>query len=234
MGNMGKGVLVVAAHPDDDVLGCGGTIARLVNEGSDVSVIFIADGVASRETGVKIESCGSDQSLLDRRNAAKLAASVLGISSVRFCDFPDNRLDSVPLLNVVQKIEQIIGEFQPSTVFTHHAGDLNIDHRIVHQAVMTACRPQVGHPVRSILCFEVPSSTEWRTPGIGSAFEPNWFVDISTTLDTKLSALDAYAEEMRDWPHPRSRKGVEALARWRGATVGCDAAEAFMLARCLQ
>jgi LmbE family N-acetylglucosaminyl deacetylase len=116
---------------------------------------------------------------------------------------------------------------------THHAGDVNIDHQRVHQAVVTACRPQPGHPVRTLLFFEVPSSTEWQPPGSAPAFTPNWFVDISSTLDCKLNALDAYAEELRVWPHPRSLQAVEALARWRGATVGVEAAEAFILGRYL-
>ena len=148
-------------------------------------------------------------------------------------DLPDNRLDSIPLLDITRRVEALIEQHRPATVFTHHADDLNIDHRRVHQAVMTACRPQRGHPVRTLLCFEVPSSTEWQPSGSGAPFAPNWFVDISDTLARKLAALDAYAAELRDWPHPRSRQGVEHLARWRGATVGCEAAEAFMLARCL-
>jgi LmbE family N-acetylglucosaminyl deacetylase len=111
---------------------------------------------------------------------------------------------------------------------------LNIDHRRVHQAVNTACRPQRGHPVRTVLAFEVPSSTEWQPPGRGSAFEPNWFVDISDTFSTKRAALEAYQEEMRPWPHPRSLEAVEHLARWRGSTVGYEAAEAFVLLRQLR
>jgi LmbE family N-acetylglucosaminyl deacetylase len=101
----------------------------------------------------------------------------------------------------------------------------------VHEAAVTACRPQHGHPVKTLLSFEVPSSTEWQPPGSGYPFVPNWFIDISASLDRKLVALDAYARELRDWPHPRSRRGVENLARWRGATVGVEAAEAFILGR---
>ena len=152
---------------------------------------------------------------------------------MQFDDLPDNRLDSVPLLGITQRIEALIDQHRPATVFTHHTVDLNIDHQRVHQAVMTACRPQRGHPVKTVLCFEVPSSTEWQPPGSGAVFAPNWFIDISATLDQKLAALDAYAGELRDWPHPRSRQGVEHLARWRGATVGCDVAEAFILGRYL-
>ena len=140
-------------------------------------------------------------------------------------------MDTVALLDITQAIESLITEHQPDTVFTHHAGDLNIDHRRMHEAVVTACRPQHGHPVKTLLCFEVLSSTEWQLPGSAPAFEPNWFVDISATLNRKMAALDAYAAELRDWPHPRSKQGVEHLAHWRGATVGVDAAEAFILGR---
>ena len=228
---MTKSVLIVAAHPDDEVLGCGGTIAKLAASGHPVHLAFLADGIGSRSAQGVTQSAEDQQALEQRRDAAQQAADVLGAASVSFDDLPDNRLDSIPLLEITQRIEALIARHRPTTVFTHHAGDLNIDHRRVHQAVITACRPQCGHPVRTLLCFEVPSSTEWQPPGSGIAFAPNWFVDISTTLEQKLVALDAYAEELRDWPHPRSRLGVEHLARWRGATVGCDAAEAFVLIR---
>ena len=140
-------------------------------------------------------------------------------------------MDTIPLLDITQAVETLIAKHQPEMVFTHHAGDVNIDHRRLHEAVATACRPQQGHPVKTLLCFEVPSSTEWQLPGSAPVFTPNWFVDISATLDRKLTALEAYAAELRTWPHPRSRQGVEHLAHWRGATVGVTAAEAFMLGR---
>lgn len=217
-------ILIVAAHPDDEVLGCGGTIARFARQGSEAHVIFLADGVAARD--------GMDSEALQRRQkAAREAANYLGIHSVSFGEFPDNRLDTVELLAVVKTVEAAIFKYQPDTVLTHHAGDVNIDHQRVHQAVVTACRPQPGHPVRTLLFFEVPSSTEWQPPGSAPAFVPNWFVDISDTLDCKMQALDAYAEELRNFPHPRSRRAIEALGRWRGATVGVAAAEGFVLGR---
>lgn len=140
-------------------------------------------------------------------------------------------MDTVALLDIAKIVESQIAEHQPDTVFTHHAGDLNIDHRRMHEAVVTACRPQSGYSVKTLLSFEVPSSTEWQLPGSAPPFMPNWFVDISSTLGRKLSALQAYATELRDWPHPRSIQGVKHLAHWRGATVGVDAAEAFILGR---
>jgi LmbE family N-acetylglucosaminyl deacetylase len=144
---------------------------------------------------------------------------------------PDNRLDEMARLDVIQRIEQVLARVQPEVVYTHAACDLNLDHQIVHEAVLTACRPLPDQGVKRILCFEVPSSTEWRGAGSAPAFVPNWFVDISATLAAKRAALGEYAGEMRPWPHARSIEACEHLARWRGASVGVVAAEAFMLAR---
>lgn len=220
-------VLVVAAHPDDEVLGCGGTIAKLVGQGASVHVEILADGVSSREAG----SAAVSGDLTVRRTAAQRACEVLGVASCRFGDFPDNRLDTVAMLDIVKTIERSIAEFRPSVVLTHYAGDVNVDHRRIHEATTVACRPQHGHPVMTLLAYEVPSSTEWQLPGSGAAFSPNWFVDISDYIDRKMSALEAYAMELRAWPHPRSREGVMHLARWRGAIVGVSAAEGFVLGR---
>ena len=224
---MSKSILILVAHPDDEVLGCGGTIAKMADNGSVVHVAFFADGVFSR--------CGNQiaqtQDLKIRRSKAQKACDILGVKSVIFGDFPDNRMDTIALLDIAKVVESLIAEHQPDTVFTHHAGDVNIDHRRMHEAVVIACRPQSEHSVKTLLCFEVPSSTEWQLPGSAPPFMPNWFVDISRTFDRKLSALQAYASELRDWPHPRSMQGIEHLAHWRGATVGVDAAEAFILGR---
>lgn len=216
---------MVAAHPDDEVLGCGGFIASKASSGAEVSVIFISDGVTSRA-----KNLGKSE-IETRRSAAKLAAEVLGIKNVHFGDFPDNQLDSVPILRIVQFIEGFANSLSPDTVLTHFGGDLNVDHRIVNQAVLTAFRPTPNQCVKNILFFEVPSSTEWQVPTEGEAFVPNWFEDISETLALKIRALEMYEFEMRKWPHPRSIKGVEHLARWRGASCGVDAAEGFVLGR---
>ena len=218
-------MLVFAAHPDDEVLGCGGTIARLSSEGVHIHVIFFTDGVSARD-----EMVSSNESI-ERRAAAKTAMKILGAKSVTFGAYPDNRMDSVDLLDIVQFVELQIHDYAPQMILTHHAGDLNIDHRLVHQATITACRPQPNHCVKTILFFEVPSSTEWQTPGSAPGFSPNWFVDISDYLEIRTRALEAYADEMRSWPHSRSLQAINHLARWRGATVGVDAAEAFMLGR---
>ena len=144
---------------------------------------------------------------------------------------PDNRLDSLHRLDIIKRIEERVDRHQPECVYIHHAGDVNIDHRRLHEAVVTACRPMPGHVVRRLLSFEVASSTEWQPPGSASAFQPNWFVDISAQWERKREALIIYANEMRTWPHARSLKAVEHLARWRGAQVGVEAAEAFCLLR---
>lgn len=221
-------VAVIAAHPDDEVLGCGGTIARMASEGYSVHVLLMADGESSRVDSPKMV----DSDRLEGRNASRIrACEILGCASTQQLVLTDNRMDSLELLDIVKLIEAFLNKYRPVTVFTHHSGDVNIDHRIVHDAVITACRPQPRFSVRELFFFEVPSSTEWRPPSSGELFRPNWFVDISQTLDIKLQALGAYHDELRPFPHPRSLRAVEALATWRGATVGVNAAEAFILGR---
>jgi N-acetylglucosamine malate deacetylase 1 len=140
-------------------------------------------------------------------------------------------MDSLELLDVIKVIEEYVNRIQPDIVYTHHVGDLNIDHQRIHEAVITACRPIPDHPVKTLLFFEVPSSTEWYSFESGKFFAPNWYMDISDVFDLKLKALKVYQAEMRVWPHPRSLMAVEHLARWRGASVGVEAAEAFMVGR---
>jgi len=222
-------ILIIAAHPDDEVLGCGGTIAKHLQNGDEVHVLILAEGVTSRDEVRERESRAGELSQLAQ--AAQEAGRILGVKSVELYDFPDNRMDSVDLLDVVKVVERAIDKYKPDMVYTHHAGDVNIDHRIVHQAVVTACRPLPGQCVKTLLFFEVPSSTEWQIPGSAPAFLPNYFVDISDCLDKKFQALKAYESEIRSWPHPRSLTAVEHLARWRGSMVGVEAAEGFVLGR---
>lgn len=224
-----KTVLVVAAHPDDELLGCAGTIARHVRAGDEVHIAILAEGSTSRDQQRNAASRGAELNALVE--SAQAAGRTLGVHSVECLGLPDNRLDSVDLLDVVKAVEALIVRRRPNIVYTHHVGDVNIDHEIVHRAVYTACRPIPGHAVERLLAFETVSSTEWTPAASGVAFMPNWFVDISSTLDAKLAALAAYESEMRDWPHPRSLRAIEHLARWRGATIGVDAAEAFVLMR---
>ena len=224
---MAKNVLVVAAHADDEAIGCGGAIARHVAEGDRVHVVFMADGVSSRADAPLQQQVGQ------RNAAADAALSVLGVEKAHHLGFADNRMDGVALLDIVHALEPLVSQFRPHTVYTHHRGDLNVDHRITHQAVLTICRPQPGHPVREILAFEVMSSTEWAGYG-EQPFTPDVFIDISDHWARKRAALEAYAMEMREAPHSRSVANIEALARHRGHCVGVAAAEAFMLVRSLR
>jgi LmbE family N-acetylglucosaminyl deacetylase len=222
-------VLVVAAHPDDEVLGCGGTIARHADAGDQVQVLIVAEGATSRlQQRDRIQATDALSALAQ---AAQQAGAILGAQGVELLDLPDNRLDSLDRLDLIKQIEQRIARHQPQVVYLHHAGDVNVDHRRLHEAVVTACRPTPGQPVQRLLSYEVASSTEWQPPGSAQTFQPNWFVDISAQWLRKHEALAAYASEMRPWPHARSMEALEHLARWRGAQVGLEAAEAFCLLR---
>ncbi|WP_443190916.1 PIG-L deacetylase family protein [Pseudomonas indica] len=222
---MSKVVLVVAAHSDDEALGCGGTIARHVAEGDTVYAVFLADGVSSREGTGTVE-------LNKRMEAAERARQILGITKNYYLGLPDNRLDTLPLIEVIQPLEKVISEVKPHTIYTHHYGDLNVDHRIAHQAVMTACRPIPGATVKEIYTFEVMSSTEWNNPA--DPFIPNCFVDVFEYMAQKMAALSAYELEMRAIPHSRSLDHLECLATHRGYSVGVKMAEAFALIRILK
>jgi LmbE family N-acetylglucosaminyl deacetylase len=224
----GRSIAVVAAHPDDEILGCGGTIAWHADAGDTVNVLLLAEGITSRDAQRSRPRRGN--ALAELAKAAQLANKLVG-AKVTTHGFPDNRMDSVALLDVAKVVEAFLAKHSPSVVYTHWRGDLNVDHRVTHEAVLTACRPTPQSPVEDLLFFEVPSSTEWRPADPSGAFQPNWFVDISPTLGRKKSALEAYATEMRPFPHARSLQAVEALARWRGATAGVPAAEAFVLGR---
>ncbi|MGE4218187.1 MAG: PIG-L deacetylase family protein [Alphaproteobacteria bacterium] len=224
---MTRSIAVIAAHPDDEVLGFGGIMRRHADAGDRVSVLILASGLAARG-----EDAATETALAALRQHASDANARLGVARLDFADFPDNRMDSLPLLDVVKRVESFLEEEKPSAVYTHHAGDLNIDHRIAAQAVMTACRPLPGSTVETILAGEVNSATEWAGPQ-ALPFIATEFVDIGATLTAKLEALACYKGELRDWPHPRSLRGVEAQARWRGSQAGFEAAEAFVtLRRC--
>ena len=222
-------VLVVAAHPDDELLGCGGTIARHAGEGTRVDILIVAEGATSRDA--ERDAGRRDAELTSLRRAAQAAAKTLGARPPRMLGFPDNRLDGVALLDIVKAIEAVVADTAPGTVYTHHAGDLNIDHRIVAQATQTACRPLPGAGVRRVYAFETLSSTEWSDPGARLTFAANHFVEITAQLETKLAALRHYATEMRAFPHPRSADAVRAMAALRGSTCGVPAAEAFTVVR---
>jgi LmbE family N-acetylglucosaminyl deacetylase len=218
-------VLVVAAHPDDEVLGAGGTIARLAADGVEVDVAILGEGITSRYAA----RGEADAALLDElAGASRRAADRLGVRELVLERLPDNRFDSVPLLDVVHLVEALVARFAPDVIYTHRAGDVNVDHDVVHRAVLAATRPVPGSCVRSVYAFEIPSSTEWA---FGSPFSPAVFVDIADTLDAKVAAMQLYETEARPFPHPRSPEALEALARTRGAAAGLAAAEAFELVR---
>lgn len=216
-------ILIIAAHPDDEALGCGGTMARHAAAGDRVRVIFFTDGTGAR---------GRDEAAAGRRQAAMHAAlGALGASLLAGFSFADNALDQVPLLELARALEGAVGGEHVDVVYTHHAGDLNVDHRRVREAVLTCFRPQPGgRRALRILAFEVPSSTGWAGVN-GAPFAPNVHVDISAHWPAKLAALTAYAEEMRPFPHARSPEAVQALATWRGVSVGVPMAESFVLER---
>ncbi len=221
-------VLVVAAHPDDEVLGCGGTMARLAREGHAVHIAIMAEGITSRHSHRNEADSGQLSRLHQQAHAA---AAKVGAKDVLLFKLPDNRLDTVPLLDITKLLEDLVQKVQPEVIYTHHPGDLNIDHGVVHRAVLTATRPLPGQSVREIYAFEVPSSTEWAFQRLEPLFRANVFVDVSATLEVKLAGLACYDSETRQFPHPRSPEALRANAvRW-GSVVGCEAAEAFELVR---
>lgn len=224
----GNSVLVVAAHPDDEILGCGGTLARLAREGHNVRIAILAEGISSRYARRE----DADQEQLRRLHAnAHQAADKVGAAELVLCKLPDNRMDTVPLLDVVKVVEELVARFKPEIVYTHHPGDLNVDHGVAHRAVLTATRPTAGQSVREVYAFEVPSSTEWAFQRLMPSFHPNVFEDIAATLETKVAALACYDTETRAFPHPRSSEALRAIATRWGSVAGLQAAEAFELVR---
>lgn len=226
---MSKNVLVIAAHPDDEVLGCGGTIAKHIEGGDSVHVLIVAEGATSRRDCRDIELVS--QELKELRQDSLRANAALGVHNLSFLGLPDNRLDSIDRLDIIKQIENVIAGIDPHTVYVHHAGDLNIDHRIVHECTLTACRPLPGRTIRKILSYEVLSSTEWQVPGSSPAFVPNYFVAIEAQWERKIESMKCYVSEIREWPHPRSIEAIEALASVRGSSIGSSKAEAFMTIR---
>jgi LmbE family N-acetylglucosaminyl deacetylase len=224
-------ILVIAAHPDDEVLGCGGTLAR-ESDAHQVHIGILGEGASSR---VERRADVAPTALELLRIDARAAADVVGARGIEFGGLPDNRFDEVPLLDVVKLVEGWVARFEPDVVYTHHPGDLNIDHGITFRAVLTATRPGVSLcSVKEVLAFEVPSSTEWAFQCIDQSFRPNVFVDITATLDRKIAAMQRYRSESRLSPHPRSPDALRALAGQRGATAGVRYAEAFQLIRLLR
>lgn len=218
-------VLVVVAHPDDEVLGCGGFIAKLVSSGHKVCVCFMTDGVGAR--GVNPD----DRAIAERKESALKAQKILGISELFFHEFPDNAMDTVPLIEVVKCIEKVVKKVKPSMLITHSNCDLNVDHQITFRAAITACRPLPDQMVKKILCCEVLSSTNWSHDHSAPKFNPNLFVEIGGYEDIKRRAINAYNQELHKFPHARSWETISSLHRLRGSTVGVAVAEAFQVER---
>jgi LmbE family N-acetylglucosaminyl deacetylase len=215
-------VLVIAAHPDDEILGAGGTLRRHVLDGEAVHAVIVSEGAASRY---------DEEVARALEKSIWRAAQEIGFASVRSEGLPDQRLDVTPLIEITQRLEAIVDELRPTVVYTHFPGDVNCDHGVVSRATWTACRPYVCPQLQRFAVFETPSSTEWGWPTPESAFTPNSFVDISVGLDAKLRAMTCYETELRDYPHPRSERALRERAAYWGSIVGRTAAEPFQILR---
>ena len=221
-------ILVIAAHPDDEILGCGGTMAREAAAGEDVYIAILGEGITSRYDD---RADADRQKIAELHDRSRQAAKLVGARDVFMFNLPDNRFDSRPLLDVVKIIEELVERTKPHTVYTQHGGDLNIDHVVTYRATLTATRPMAGCCVRCVYSYEVASSTEWAFQQFAPVFQPNKFVDIVDTLETKIQAMEIYESEARPFPHPRSPESLKAIATRWGTQVGLSAAEAFCLVR---
>ena len=226
---MNKKILIIAAHPDDEVLGCFGTVARLIKEGYEAYTLILGVGKTSRDEKRMVENRKDDIELLN--NEIEDANAIIGIKKVFVESFPDNRFDSVDLLDIIKVISKVKEEVQPDIIFTHYANDLNIDHQKTYEAVITATRPMQDECVKEIYSFEILSSTEWNYP---LSFSPDTYFDISETLDLKIESMQRYSSELCEYPHPRSLEGIELNAKYQGMRVGKRHVEAFKTIRCVK
>ena len=228
---MNNKILVVVAHPDDEIIGVAGTLKRHIDLGDEVRVIILGEGQTSRYSDRKEVP---KEILEDLHNDSYLAAECIGYNKIYFANFPDNRFDEAVLLDIVKYIENIIEEYKPDMIYTHHGGDLNIDHQYSFRATMTATRPIRGkHIVKKIYSFETLSATEWNFD-TNSRFMPNYFVCTDNTIDAKLKAMSCYKSELCKAPHPRSIEIIECSARKWGSVIGTKYAEAFEVVRCIE
>lgn len=219
----GKKILVVAAHPDDEMMGAGGTVVKWSSD-NIIQVLILGEGIMAR--GGK----GKKNVSLLRKDSQKANIRLLG-KIPWFESFPDNRMDTIPRLSIVKVIERYVKKADPDMVLTHHYGDLNIDHQITFQAVMTAVRPQPGKKRVAVICFETPSATEWSESTSEKMFKPNLFVDVSNYLDHKIAALECYKTEMKPYPHSRSIEGIKIMGLNWGRQIGVKYAEVFEIIR---
>lgn len=218
---MSQRILCLAAHPDDETFGMGATLAKHVKAGDAASIVAFADGVGSR---------GFSKAAIEQRHGAfRAACKIFGTEDVWLHQYADNQMDTLALLQIVKHIEIHLDRFKPTVVYTHCKGDLNVDHRVMHDATNVACRPQPGCGVKRLLYFEVPCSTAW-----GEGFAPNYFVDVEATIEAKIEACRCYPLELREPPHPRSLAGIARLAEWRGSRIGVKFAEGFAVGRIVE
>ena len=220
-------VLVIAAHPDDEVLGMGGTIAKLVKEGSVVDVLIVTDGSSSQYR----ESDRLGEIIEAKKLETRNCANVLGVRDIYYGGLPDMKLDCTPHIDINQAIERVIDKVQPDTVFTHFWGDVNMDHQNVYKSTLVTVRPVLGQVVRNLYCYRVPSSTEWTPNKEDTMFMPNYFVDIEQYAEQKYKAFACYSTELRDYPHPRSVQYLRESDKAAGLRVGMLAAEEFVMLR---
>ncbi len=218
-------VLVFAAHPDDEVLGMGGTIAVHAERGDTVRIVCVTDGSSTQYPGDAAKRA-------QKEDEARRAAAELGVGDYVHLDLPDMRLDTLAHVEVNRVVEEHVREYEPTVVYTPHP-DVNYDHRALFDSVTVATRPVPGQSVRRLLTYAPTSSTEW-TPAAVNWFVPNWYVDVSTTFERKLAAFAHYETEQRPYPHPRSDRAIRAAAELHGATCGCEYAEPFVLVRSLE
>lgn len=226
-----KKILVVVAHPDDELLGLGATMHRLIeNENVITHVVILGEGITSRSDTRDVEKW--EVELETHRSNIRNAQKAIGYHSVSIHDFPDNRFDSVALLDIIKVIEREKETFNPDVIFTHHGGDVNVDHQRTFEAVITACRPMAHETVKTIITFETPSGTEWRSPTDPRHFLPNLFFSVlETDIKAKIDGMEAYEFEKRKYPHPRSPEALKIQAQRWGVAIGCEYAEAFCLVR---
>jgi len=230
-------ILIIVAHPDDEVLGMGGTILKHAKNGDDVTVAYMTTGITSRRGSdynntssyelSKSEISKMKKQRVELQNDAKKSSKILGVKKTVFFDFPDNELDTIPLLKIIKTIEKLISKEKPDRIYTSHYKDLNVDHRTVYEATLTACRP-FSFNVKEIICFEIFSSTEWS---FSYDFKANFFVDIEKELPTKIKAMKVYKNEIRNFPHPRSLQNLKISSQRWGTVCGFKSAEPFEIIR---
>tara|TARA_Y100001958_G_C21171725_1_gene503382 strand:+ start:364 stop:1053 length:690 start_codon:yes stop_codon:yes gene_type:complete len=229
MKKLNKNLLIVAAHADDEVLGCFGTVARLINEGYSAYTLILGEGKTSRDEKRDVDN---QKDAIDALNQEiKKSNDTIGIKNVFLENFPDNRFDHVDLLDIVKRVSNVIEKVNPEIIFTHYENDLNIDHKLTFRAVLTATRPMKNQVVKKIYSFEILSSTEWKFP---LSFSPDTFFDISETIDLKIKAMNEYQSELMDYPHPRSIEGIKLNAKYHGMRTGIEYAEAFKTIRVIK